>query len=898
MELNSATPEITHATHYAYDIAGNVKSLLQADYQLKALGDFHAFKRIDYDYDRVSGNVNAVHYQDAQIDQYHYRYIYDADNRITHALSSKDGVIWDQDAKYFYYAHGPLAREEVGEDLIQGKDYVYNLQGWIKGVNTPTLRQGEDPGRDGLRPSQTVANLNRNFATDVMGYQLNYYWQQSQKDYQAIGRNQAYYADPHTTVGSDYAAAHHDLFNGNIGSMVTGITLESSTTPGTFVASMQATAYQYDQLNRIVQSVAYDQYDALNRTWSPNQNGIEKYKTTYTYDGMGNLQTLTRKDELGVLFDDLTYTYQKYLNGDLKRNQLSSVEDLTATSALSDDLEGLYSYAYDEIGQLKEDPNAHIDTIKWDVYNKIKTLVLDASNHPLNAREIRFRYDGMGNRVSKEIFYTDVLRHFTYYVRDAAGNVLSVYSREDTLIEYFDGQGQSVEKERREVRQKEVHLYGSARLGLDQTERRMELWEYNGTYPAGAFTSLDKPGTQTGAAKRFGRLLGQKQYELSNHLGNVLAVVSDRKQVELDEPGGPGTPPIITHYTAELILAQDYFPFGMNLPGRKYQTEAYRFAFNGKEQDPGVKGEGVQYDYGFRIYDARIAKFLSVDPLAPSYPWYTPYQFAGNKPIWAIDLDGLEELIFHEAFNSHGGKIILEIFKATSAYRKLKAVTNSQSDYDIYFVPLKFNNQYQQSSQVNWYTWEDSFQGFAEEGVYGQTREISNKIDFQKVMGSISPAPNYYKVSPKVWEEYLKNFEYEMMKEDDINTTFEAGKKLLVIGINYAFIDLLNQAEANYNLTPVAPRNNEFVEIWTISRLQNVALEGAHSLGHEAVAHAINKLKKIELSEAKEHKIFNNVESKVSPSLEEISKEPVYFNSPAHNLFKELKSVVPQKFKL
>ena len=35
---------------------------------------------------------------------------------------------------------------------------------------------------------------------------------------------------------------------------------------------------------------------------------------------------------------------------------------------------------------------------------------------------------------------------------------------------------------------------------------------------------------------------------------------------------------------------------------------------------------------------------MSVDPLAPEYPWYTPYQFAGNKPIWAIDLDGAEEL--------------------------------------------------------------------------------------------------------------------------------------------------------------------------------------------------------------------------------------------------------------
>lgn len=32
-----------------------------------------------------------------------------------------------------------------------------------------------------------------------------------------------------------------------------------------------------------------------------------------------------------------------------------------------------------------------------------------------------------------------------------------------------------------------------------------------------------------------------------------------------------------------------------------------------------------------------------MDPLTASYPWYTPYQFAGNKPIWAVDLDGLEE---------------------------------------------------------------------------------------------------------------------------------------------------------------------------------------------------------------------------------------------------------------
>ena len=73
-------------------------------------------------------------------------------------------------------------------------------------------------------------------------------------------------------------------------------------------------------------------------------------------------------------------------------------------------------------------------------------------------------------------------------------------------------------------------------------------------------------------------------------------------------------------------------------------NRSHRYGFNGKEMDNEVKGStGTQYDYGFRIYDPRICKFLSVDPLTKSYPYYTPYQFAGNNPIKFIDLDGLEE---------------------------------------------------------------------------------------------------------------------------------------------------------------------------------------------------------------------------------------------------------------
>ncbi len=82
----------------------------------------------------------------------------------------------------------------------------------------------------------------------------------------------------------------------------------------------------------------------------------------------------------------------------------------------------------------------------------------------------------------------------------------------------------------------------------------------------------------------------------------------------------------------------------MEMPGRKYSNgSGYRYGFNGKEKSDEIEGDGNIYDYGFRIYNPRIGKFLSVDPLTKEYAWYTPYQFAGNKPIKYIDLDGKEE---------------------------------------------------------------------------------------------------------------------------------------------------------------------------------------------------------------------------------------------------------------
>ena len=76
--------------------------------------------------------------------------------------------------------------------------------------------------------------------------------------------------------------------------------------------------------------------------------------------------------------------------------------------------------------------------------------------------------------------------------------------------------------------------------------------------------------------------------------------------------------------------------------GRIRSEVGYRYSFNGKENDPDFGNEQLVQDYGFRIYNPSIGRFLSVDPLTSSYPSWSPYPFAMNRPIDGVDLDGLE----------------------------------------------------------------------------------------------------------------------------------------------------------------------------------------------------------------------------------------------------------------
>ena len=352
-------------------------------------------------------------------------------------------------------------------------------------------------------------------------------------------------------------------------------------------------------------------------TWN-SSSMIQDYAENATYDGNGNILSYLRNGNstTGLPMDNLTYHYNHDASGNLQTNRLRQINDAVPSNngytADLKDQSDTANYTYDQIGNLIHDTQAGITNIDWTVYGKIWNIYKGTGN-------INYNYSPAGQRVSKT--YNNIT---AYYVRDAQGNTIAVY---DNSPPPGGGGGG--------FNWREQHLYGSSRLGI---------WAPN--------LNLANAGTDAQW-----QLAGLKQYELTNHLGNVLATITDRR---LQVPDASGT--TLGYYTADVATAQDYYPFGMIMPGRTYLSPTggagggyYRYGFNGKENDNEVKGVGNQQDYGMRIYDDRVGRFFSVDPVAKEYPELTPYQFASNSPIAHIDLDGLEKVIY--IYNMTGDKV-------------------------------------------------------------------------------------------------------------------------------------------------------------------------------------------------------------------------------------------------
>jgi RHS repeat-associated protein len=106
------------------------------------------------------------------------------------------------------------------------------------------------------------------------------------------------------------------------------------------------------------------------------------------------------------------------------------------------------------------------------------------------------------------------------------------------------------------------------------------------------------------------------------------------------------TPTLNSYPIADVVSAQHYYPFGSTMQTWEADGVEYAFGFNGMEKDNDTYGEGNAYDFGARIYDSRLGRWLSLDPLMEKYPGFSPYNFVSNSPISLIDPDGKDNIIY------------------------------------------------------------------------------------------------------------------------------------------------------------------------------------------------------------------------------------------------------------
>jgi YD repeat-containing protein len=388
---DTALVNYEYAMHFSYDIAGNVKTLTR-DYPSWAPAG-QRFKRIDYDYDQISGKVNLLSYNRGFADQFYQKYDYDDDNRIKVVSTSADGIIWNRDAQYEYYQHGPLARMSLGNERVQGVDYAYTIQGWLKAINGDILDPSTDMGSDDVGNSA--------HGRDAVALSIDYF----NGDYKPIGNKSVINTAP----------SIKNLYNGNI--------------PKTTVAikpfEQMGTDYIYDQLNRLMKA----EYATLgvDTTWQ----ATNQYKNSYAYDPDGNIQKLVRNgNNLSTLAMDSIIYHYTVGNTD---NRLQNVNDYVADNYTNDikqnTINNVARYMYDPTGNLIKDLVSGQDTIQWNNYNKVTKVI----QYDTDTTELRFNYDGSGQRYMKttvKAINDTTVEKGQYYVRDAQGNILAVYDAE------------------------------------------------------------------------------------------------------------------------------------------------------------------------------------------------------------------------------------------------------------------------------------------------------------------------------------------------------------------------------------------------------------------------------------------------------------------------------------
>jgi uncharacterized protein (TIGR02594 family) len=384
------------------------------------------------------------------------------------------------------------------------------------------------------------------------------------------------------------------------------------------------TRYTYDPLTFRLQRLKTEKFVYTSAggtvTYEP-QSGTTRQDFAYTYDWVGNILSINNETPAcgvggsGSLLREFEYdALYRLISGTGRENQPSTAfpgwEDTTRSDTAGDTTAYTQYYSYDRMGNFDE--FQHVASSSPNNFTRDFSYI--SGKNLLNKIEIgsnvyQFNYDNNGNLITEnterhfEWDYADQMRCFFNQTGTSEPSVYTQYlyaggtrvkkitrksSGDKYVTVYIDG-----------IFEHSYHLDGSN--AMDEVLNELHVMD-DQTRVAMLRTGYDDGTPDT-------------KYILSDHLGS--------SNVILETSGA-------------VYNREEYYPFGETSFG-SFGKKRYRYVGKEKDEESGL------YYYGMRYYQPWSCRFISVDPLAADYPFYTSYQYAGNQPINFIDLDGAEQ---------------------------------------------------------------------------------------------------------------------------------------------------------------------------------------------------------------------------------------------------------------
>ena len=327
--------------------------------------------------------------------------------------------------------------------------------------------------------------------------------------------------------------------------------------------------FAYDGLGRLV-SADYGEYG----------DHVTGYGTSYSYDNMGNLLSLSREGDmtssLKGIVDNLSMTYDG--------NMLASVSDsapapsVTGSADFRDGASMAVEYTYDRNGNMTSDLNRRISSVSYNRQNRPVRIKHSGGTET-------FTYLPDGTKRERTALGKDWSLSRTEY----RGNLVCA----DDSLKYILFDGGLIAMDRAEPEYLfflRDHL-GSVRVVARPDGKAVQVNHY---YPYGmAFAGGGMSGNAGAHPVEGGVSVAGGSLEIGGETGGM----------ELARPGA---------------------------------SQPYRFLGN----ELYTSNTLGLYDFSARMYDPALGRFLSVDPMAETCLNMTPFAYCGNNPIIRVDPEG------------------------------------------------------------------------------------------------------------------------------------------------------------------------------------------------------------------------------------------------------------------